>query len=200
MGQNAELDAGSRAVGGTVSLPLGSFLLRCLRYILENWPVHSFNPAPWSKLPGVSAGGRDAQGLIWVCALIQGVASGSARSPGGAEEPGEDLSEQVQGVRTSTPHECPLESVLRKGSFSLRKWKTLCCLPASSHLPGACSVGPPEMVLAAGWGKQVAQPRGLLHRRSVHGHSWVPRRPSEAHAKPQYGTLLQGRSDDNKTF
>lgn len=85
MGQNAELDAGSHAVGGTVSLPLGSFLLRCLRYILENWPVHSFNPAPWSKLPGVSAGGRDAQGLIWVCALIQGVASGSARSPGGAE-------------------------------------------------------------------------------------------------------------------
>ena len=36
MGQNAELDAGSRAVGGTVSLPLGSFLLRCLLYILEN--------------------------------------------------------------------------------------------------------------------------------------------------------------------
>lgn len=93
--QNGELAVGSCAVGGTVSSPLRSFLLRCPLYILETWTCaqHYFGSLV-PGLPGGSAWGRDAQSLIWTWALIRGMASW-----------------------WPTPCECPSESIPCRASY-----------------------------------------------------------------------------------
>ena len=122
-GQNGELASGSCAVGRTVSSPLRSLFLRCPLYSLETWTCarhHRGSLVP--GLPGGSTRRRDAQSLIWACALIRGVASWS-----------------------STPWECPSESVPCRASY----WESgdRFAVRQFTPAPGACSVGPREMVL-----------------------------------------------------